>query len=130
LDKEKFNHVDGLDLAKDVWITFQMAHEGSKSVRIAKIEMLEGQLNRFIKFDDEIPQNLFNRLNKMVNKAKALGSKRWTYHMLTKHLMRAYIPMNYNMVDLIHQDPTYKKMTSDDVLGRIIIHDGLQLLVH
>jgi hypothetical protein len=130
LDKEKFNHVDGLDLAKDVWITFQMAHEGSKSVRIAKIEMLEGQLNRFIKFDDEIPQNLFNRLNKMVNKAKALGSKRWTYHMLTEHLMRAYIPMNYNVVDLIHQDPTYKKMTSDDVLGRIIIHDGLQLLVH
>jgi hypothetical protein len=130
LDKEKFNHVDGLDLAKDVWITFQMAHEGSKSVRIAKIEMLEGQLNRFIKFDDEIPQNLFNHLNKMVNKAKALGSKRWTYHMLTERLMRAYIPMNYNVVGLIHQDPTYKKMTSDDVLGRIIIHDGLQLLIH
>jgi hypothetical protein len=58
----------------------------------------------------------------MVNKAKPLGSKKWTDHMLTKHLMRACTPMNYNMVVLICQDPTYKRMTSDDVLGRIINH--------
>jgi hypothetical protein len=29
IDKEEFNHVDGLDVAKDVWTTLQMAHEGS-----------------------------------------------------------------------------------------------------
>jgi hypothetical protein len=28
--------------------------------------------------------------------------------------------MNYNVVVLIRQDPTYNKMTSDDVLGGII----------
>jgi hypothetical protein len=123
LDKEEFNRVDGLDLAKDVWITLQMAHEGSKPVRMVKIEMLEGQLNRFIMFDDEAPQEIFNRLKKMVKKAKALGSKRWTDRMLTECLMRAYTPMNYNVIVLIHQDPTYKKMTYDDVLGRIINHE-------
>jgi hypothetical protein len=37
--------------------------------------------------------------------------------------MRAYTPMNYNVVTLIRQDPTYKRMTSDDVLGRIINHE-------
>jgi hypothetical protein len=40
--------------------------------------------------------------------------------MLTERLMIAYTPMNYNVVALIHQDPTYKKMSSDDVLGRIM----------
>jgi hypothetical protein len=123
LDKEEFNRVDGLDLAKDVWITLWMAHEGSKPMRMVKIEMLEGQLNRFIMFDDETPQEISNRLKKMVNKAKALGSKRWTDRMLTECLMRAYTPMNYNVIVLIHQDPTYKKMTYDDVLGRIINHE-------
>ncbi len=73
IDKEEFNRVDGLDVAKDVWTTLWMAHEGSKPVRMAKIEMLEGQLNRFIMFDDETPQDMFNRLKKMVNMAKALG---------------------------------------------------------
>jgi hypothetical protein len=100
-----------------------MAHEGSKPVRMAKIEMLEGQLNRFIMFDDETPQDMFNCLKKMVNKAKVLGSKKWIDPMLSERLMRAYIPMNYNVVALICQDPTYKRMTSDDVLGRIINHE-------
>jgi hypothetical protein len=89
VDKEKFNRVDGLDETKDVWTTLQMAHEGSKPARMAKIEMLEGQLNRFIMLDDETPQYMFNRLKKMVNKVKALGSKRWTDRMLIKRLMRA-----------------------------------------
>jgi hypothetical protein len=110
--------VDGLDVAKDVWTTLWMAHERSKLVRKAKIEMLEGQLNRFIMFDDETPQDMFNWLKKMVNKAKALRSKKWT-----ERLMRAYTPMNYNVIALIRQDPTYKRMTYDDVLGRIINHE-------
>jgi hypothetical protein len=55
MDKEEFNRVDGLDEAKEVWTTLRMAHEGSKPVRKAKIDMLEGQLNRFFMFDDETP---------------------------------------------------------------------------
>jgi hypothetical protein len=71
VDKEEFNRVDGLDLAKHVWFTLWMAHEGSKPMRMAKIEMLEGQLNRFVMFDCETPQDMFNRLKKLVNKVKA-----------------------------------------------------------
>jgi hypothetical protein len=76
VDKEEFNRVDGLDVAKDVWTTLRMANEGSNPVKKAKMEMLEEKLNRFIIFDDESPQDMFNRLKKMVNKAKALGSKK------------------------------------------------------
>jgi hypothetical protein len=42
---------------------------------------------------------------------------------LTKRLMMAYTPINYNVVILIHQDPAYKKMSSDDVIGRIMTHE-------
>jgi hypothetical protein len=59
----------------------------------------------------------------MVNKTKALGSKKWTDFMLTERLMRVYTPMNYNVVALIHQDPTYQKMTSGNVLRRIRNHE-------
>jgi hypothetical protein len=78
-----------------------MAHKGSKPVRKAKIDMFEGQLNRFVMFDDETPQDMFNCLKKLINKAKALGSKKWTDHMLMEHMMRAYTPINYNVVALI-----------------------------
>jgi hypothetical protein len=112
-----------LDVAKDVWITLRIAHEGSKPVRKAKIKMLESQLNRFIMYDDETPYEMFNRLKKLVNKARALGSKKWTDRMLMERLMMTYTPMNYNIVALICQDPAYKKMTSADVLGRIMNHE-------
>jgi hypothetical protein len=105
VDKEEFNQVDGLDEAKKVWITLWMAHEGSKPVRKTKIDMLERQLNRFVMFDYETPQDMFNRLKKLVNKAKTLGSNKWNDRMLTEHMMRPYTPMNYNVVALIRQDP-------------------------
>jgi hypothetical protein len=101
IDKEDFNRVDGLDGAKDVWNTLRMAHEGSRPVRKAKVEMLEGQLNCFIMYDDETPHEMFNRLKKLVNKATALGFKKWTDRMLIKTLMMAYTPMNYNVVALM-----------------------------
>jgi hypothetical protein len=100
-----YNHVDILDVAKDVWTTLWMAHEGSKPVRKAKVEMFEGQLNRFVMYNDETPHGMLNRLKKLGNKARALGSKKWTDHMLTERLMMAYTPMNYNVVALIHQNP-------------------------
>jgi hypothetical protein len=103
-------------VAKDVWSTLWVAHEGSRPMRKANVEMLEGQLNRFIMYDDEMPHEMFNRLMKLVNKARALGSKKWTDHMLMERLMMAYTPMNYNVVALIRQDLAYKKMTSDDML--------------
>jgi hypothetical protein len=73
--------------------------------------------------DDETPHEMFNRLKKLLNKARALGSKKWTDRMLTERLMLAYTPINYNVVALIHQDPAYKKMAFDDVLGRIMNHE-------
>jgi hypothetical protein len=100
-----------------------MAYKGSKLMRKAKVEILEGQLNRFIMYDDEMPLEMFNWLNKLVNKARALRSKKWTDRMLTERLMMAYTTMNYNVMALICQDPAYKKMTSDDVLGRIMNHE-------
>jgi hypothetical protein len=123
VEKKEFNRVNGLEEAKDMWTTLRMTHEGSKPMRNAKIDILERQLNKFVMFDDETPQDMCNRLKKLVNKAKALGSKKWIDCMLTEHMMRAYTPMNYNMIVLIHQDPTYKRMSSDNVIGRIMNHE-------
>ena len=74
-------------------------------------------------YDDEMPHKMFNQLKKLVKKGRALGSKKWTDRMLMERLIMAYTLMNYNVVALIRQDPTYKKMTSDDVLGRIMNHE-------
>jgi hypothetical protein len=73
-------------------------------------------------YDAKTTHEMFNWLKKVVNKARALGSKKWTDRMLTERLIMVYTPMNYNVVALIHQDPSYKKVSSDDVLERIMNH--------
>jgi hypothetical protein len=80
-------------------------------------------------YDDETPHEMFNRLKKLVNKVRALGSKKSTDRMLIERIMMAYTPMNYNVVSWILQDPTYKNMISDDVLGRIMNHEMIRFLV-
>jgi hypothetical protein len=74
-------------------------------------------------YDDETPHEMFNWLKKLVNKVRALGSKKWIDHMLTERLIMGYTLMNYNVVTLIRQDPAYKKMTSDVVLGWIMNYE-------
>jgi hypothetical protein len=112
-----------LDVAKDLWNTLWMAHEGSRPATKAKVEMHEGQLIHFIMYDAKTTHEMFDWLKKLVNKARALGSKKWTDLMLTEILIVVYTPMNYNIVALIRQDPVYKKMSSDDVLERIMNHE-------
>jgi hypothetical protein len=100
-----------------------MTHVGSKPIRKANVKMFEGQLNCFIMYDDETSHEIFNRLKKLVNKARALGSKKWTDRVLMERLIMVYTPMNYNIMSLIRQDPAYKKMSSDNVLRRIMNHE-------
>jgi hypothetical protein len=74
LEKDEFDRVNGLEKAKDIWDTLQRAREGTKLVKKATRQLIEGQLDRFVMLDDEDPQEIYNRLKKIVNKVRAYGS--------------------------------------------------------
>jgi hypothetical protein len=40
-------------------------------------------------------------------------------------MLRAYTVKDTTVISLIQQDPTFKKMSPDDVLGKIINHEML-----
>jgi hypothetical protein len=75
--------------------------------------------------DDETPQELYNRMKLMVNKVKAYGSKRWTYKLMAKGLLRADTRRNTTLVSIIRSDPNLTKMKPKDILGRIINYELL-----
>jgi hypothetical protein len=100
-------------------------HEGSRPVRKAKIEMVEGQLDRFFMLDDETPQVMNNCMKLMVNKVRAYGSKKWTNKLMVQRLLRAYTIRDTTLVSIIRRDPNLKRMTPEDVLARIISHEFL-----
>jgi hypothetical protein len=67
LEKDEFDRVNGLEMTKDIWTTLQKAHEGTKLVKKAKRQLIEGQLGRFIMLDDDGPQQMYNQLKKLIN---------------------------------------------------------------
>jgi gluconate kinase len=60
LKKEEFDRVNGLEKAKFIWVTLQRAHEGTKPIKKARRQLIEGQLNRFIMLYDEDPREMYN----------------------------------------------------------------------
>jgi hypothetical protein len=125
LEKDEFDRVNGLENAKDMWDTLQRAHEGTKPVKKAKRQLIEGQLDRFVMLDDEDSQEIYNRLKKLVNKVRVYGLRRWGNRRVIDRILRAYVIKDTTVISLIQQDPTFKKITSDDVLGKIINHEML-----
>jgi hypothetical protein len=68
---------------------------------------------------------MYNRLKNLVNKVRAYGSKRWDDQRVIDRMLRAYAIKNTTAISLIQQDPTFKKMTPDDVLSKTINHKML-----
>ncbi|XP_025806787.1 uncharacterized protein LOC112885370 [Panicum hallii] len=126
LSREEFDKVDGLQSAKEIWDTLKVAHEGTKTIRKARIEMIEGELGRFAMLDDETPQEMYTRLKKMINQVRSLGSKKWTDHEVVKRMIRAFSVRNITLCTLIRESPNYKKMTPKEVLGKIINHQMME----
>jgi hypothetical protein len=77
VEKDEFDRVNGLEKAKDIWDTLQRSDEGTKPMKKAKRQLIEGQLDRFVMLDDEDPQEMYKWLKKLANKVRAYGSKRW-----------------------------------------------------
>jgi hypothetical protein len=87
LEKDEFDRVNDLEKAKDIWDTLQRAHGGTNPIKKAKRQLIEEQLDRFVMLDDEDPQEMYNRLKKLVNKVRAYGSKRWCDRMVIDRMI-------------------------------------------
>jgi hypothetical protein len=118
----KFDKVDGMESAKQIWDTLQVNHEGTRKVHEGRICALEGELNRFIIHDNETPQEMFNRLNKIVNKIRALGGCKWNDKDVVDKILTAYMARDVNLPTLIREKRGLKRFTPADVIGRIELH--------
>jgi hypothetical protein len=122
LTSEEYDKVDGLKSAKEVWDTLFINHEGTKQVREGRIRALKSELNRFVIKDDESSQDMYNRLNKIINKIKSLGSTRWGRREVVDKILSAYMARDVQLPTLIREKRGFNKFTLADVIGRMEEH--------
>jgi hypothetical protein len=122
LDGDEYNRVMGVDVAKQIWDTLHLAHEGVDKIRKERIELLMAKLNRFVILNGEGPQEMFDRLMVIVGKIRGYGGDELDDHKVVKIMLEAYSLSNKTVVTLI-RDKKFKYFTPNDVLGRILTFD-------
>jgi hypothetical protein len=93
---------------------------------ITKMELVEGELGRFAMKWGEEPTETYNRLKTLVNKIQSYGSTRWTDHDVVRLMLRSFTVIDTHLVNLIHENPKYTKMTSEEILGKFISGHRMQ----
>ena len=73
LDVSEFNRVKSHTNANEIWKKLMEIHEGTSSVKEAKLYVLKGKFSEFAMKNDESVAEMFNRLNDIVNELKGRG---------------------------------------------------------
>src|SRR5438105_3008948 len=123
LSQEEFNKVNGLEVAKDIWDTLQVSHEGDHKAKLGKIELLEGELKEFVMLKGETLQGLFDRLMVIINKMRALGCEDWDDHKVIRRFLRAYQVKNMGLAQMIRDRNDYDEMKPHTLLGKLEQHE-------
>src|SRR5438132_10004492 len=119
LSQEEFNKVNGLEVAKEIWDTLQVSHEGDHKAKLGRIELLEGELEEFVMLKGETLQGIFDRLMVIINKMRALGCEDWDDHKVTRRFLRAYQVKNMGLAQMIRDQDDYDDMKPHTLLGKL-----------
>ena len=109
-----------MDNTKKIWGTLKIVHKGNTMTMITKMELIEGELERFIVNRGEEPTATYNRLKTLVNKVRSYGSKRWTDHDVMRLMLRSFTVIDPHLVNLICENPRYTKMSPEEILGKFV----------
>jgi hypothetical protein len=85
--------------------------EGDKSMRKGNIELLHGELERFVFLQGETTQAIFDRLMTLVNRIRALGSTEWDDNKVSRKMSRTYRAKNNMLTFMIMERPSYDEIT-------------------
>jgi hypothetical protein len=87
---------------------------------ITKMELVEGELGRFVMIRGEEPTQTYNRLKTLINKIRSYGSIRWTDHDVVRLMLRSFMVIDPHLVNLIRENHRYTKMTPEEILEKFV----------
>jgi hypothetical protein len=120
----EFNKVNGREIAKDIWEVLRTTFEGDKSVRKGNIELLHGELERFVFLEGESTQAMLDRIS-LVNHIRSIGSTNWGKNKVARKILRTYRAKNNMLTSIIMERPDYDFMTPQEVLAKLKHHECL-----
>ena len=121
LDVSEFNRVKSLTNSNEIWKKLMRIHEGTSSVKEAKLYVLKGKFSEFAMKKDESVAEMFNWLNDIVNELKGLGFEVPDADFNLKFLR--CLPERYDTIVTLLVRTNVRTATPTQILGEVLTHD-------
>jgi hypothetical protein len=121
LDLNEFNHICKFKTAHEIWERLKEVHEGTTMVKDAKLFVYKGQLEKFTMLQNESIEEMFNRLNNIINELKGLGMD--VSNVNFSHKFLRALPNKYDTIVTLLVRSNLKDTTPMQILSEILTHD-------
>ena len=98
MTKEVFNRICSCATSHDIWTALELIHEGSKSVRNDRYDGLIKKFNTFVMNRNERVNDMYSRLNFLVEEIKALNVKKITDEDVVKKIISILPRLEYQVI--------------------------------
>nr|AAV31277.1 putative polyprotein [Oryza sativa Japonica Group] len=121
LSQEEFDRVSNLETAYEIWNKLAEIHEGTSEYKDAKLHFLKIQYETFSMLPHESVNDMYGRLNVIVNDLKGLGAN-YTDLEVAQKMLRA-LPEKYETLVTMLINSDMSRMTPASLLGKINTND-------
>ena len=119
LSVEEFNRVSNLENAHDVWTTLMEIHEGTSTVKETNLHKLKLKYESFTMLPHESINEMYSRMNNIVNELKGLSCDLTDLDIVRK-ILRALPDKYETLVTLFLNSSELPRMTPTALLGNLI----------
>jgi hypothetical protein len=117
----EYHRVCKLETAHEVWGKLIQAHEGTSSVKSAKLFICKGKFEKFALLSNKELKDNFSRLNNIVNNLVDL--KFDVPEVDISHKFLRALPLKYETIVTLLVRSDLKKISPLEVLGEVLTHD-------
>nr|GEX94119.1 zf-CCHC domain-containing protein/UBN2 domain-containing protein [Tanacetum cinerariifolium] len=122
IDYDEYERTFKCNMAKEIWKTFLISHQGNSQVKDNKINLLVQQYKQFVISKDESMDSAFARFNTIITTLKALdeGYSRKNY---VRKFLRAVHPKWRAKVTAIEELKDLTSLSLDELIGILKVYE-------
>ncbi|GKB80232.1 hypothetical protein Tco_0947127 [Tanacetum coccineum] len=121
LPRKEYERIFMCNMAKEIWKTLLITHQGNSQVKDNKIDLLVQQYEQFVISKYESIDNAFARFNTIITSLKALDEGYSSKNYVRKFL-RALHPKWRANVTAIKESKDLTSLSLDELIGNLKVH--------
>ncbi|GKE15625.1 hypothetical protein Tco_1423202 [Tanacetum coccineum] len=122
LPRKKYERIFMCNMAKEIWKTLLITHQGNNQVKDNKIDLLVQQYKQFVISEDKSTDSAFARFNTIITRLKALNEGYSSKNYVRKFL-RALHPKWRAKVMAIEESKDLTSLSLDELIENLKVYE-------